>query len=334
MLRQKNQKFKAIFIVIDFFLSIISVGNASWLYFYMIAPEKRRHVVPSFDYINEDIGFLITYLYLAILFSICQIIIFERIQLYQKIFYLKWKKEFGTILKGVSINLVITLAIIFFYRDASYSRATILITPFLTIFYISIGHQFLRFFILMLNKKRKDLKNVIIIGTTKVSTELLQNIQRQKIFRMKVVAVLGKKPSQEKELLPFYKGNLKQLKRIISKTNTSIVLYAEELESKKIEEVMLTCDQAGIYFYIIPPLNKYISNNSRIEEIGSISFIPIRETPLYNIVNLFNKRLFDIVFSSVTLLLLSPIFLLISILIFIESKGKGSIFFRPKSVWE
>lgn len=40
-----------------------------------------------------------------------------------------------------------------------------------------------------------------------------------------------------------------------------------------------------------------------------------------------DKRLFDILFSGFALLLLSPLFLLVSIALFIESKGKGGVFY-------
>jgi putative colanic acid biosynthesis UDP-glucose lipid carrier transferase len=61
--------------------------------------------------------------------------------------------------------------------------------------------------------------------------------------------------------------------------------------------------------------------------LGAIPLLDVRNVPLHNYSNRFWKRAFDLVFTSIALILLLPIFIIVAILIKLDSPGP--IFYTP-----
>ena len=79
----------------------------------------------------------------------------------------------------------------------------------------------------------------------------------------------------------------------------------------------------------MPDFLEMITSSVRVQEIDSIPFLKIKSLPM-NIWNTMLKRTFDIIFSMMILILISPLFILISILIKLTSRGK--IFYYQERV--
>jgi exopolysaccharide biosynthesis polyprenyl glycosylphosphotransferase len=126
--------------------------------------------------------------------------------------------------------------------------------------------------------------------------------------------------------------------------NNFYVQLQEIIKEKKVDHIFLT-DSHFARTDISEILNIAVKNNtkvkilsnesdeilacSRIHDVTGISlYVPKR----YRIeaVNKVLKRSFDIIASSILIIAISPLFFVISLLILVESRGKGSIIFRQK----
>jgi putative colanic acid biosynthesis UDP-glucose lipid carrier transferase len=87
-------------------------------------------------------------------------------------------------------------------------------------------------------------------------------------------------------------------------------------------------DDNVLPFYYVPQLSKYVSRNFAITRIGSMPVLTLLHNPLKNPFNSAVKRTFDILFSSIVLLL-SPI-IFIPVAIGIKLSSPGPIFFKQE----
>jgi Undecaprenyl-phosphate glucose phosphotransferase len=90
------------------------------------------------------------------------------------------------------------------------------------------------------------------------------------------------------------------------------------------------CEHEGIRARVVPDFFKIIRNRPELGNIGDIPVLSIRTEPLDLLRNRALKRAFDIVFSLIAILLLSPVFLVLAVLIKLTSPGP--VFFKQKRV--
>ena len=342
MLKQRLRIFKPLFLCADFILSFSASLSSSWLYFYVLAADKRAHVVPDTDgifapasFFPEEWGFFVTYAYFALLFSLSQVIIFLRLDTYHIDCYNNSLREFIEITRAVLLNLFIVMALLFFYRGASFSRFVIMFTIPLTVLFVSIGHRVLWMLVVTTYKKKRNLKSILLMGTGSLAEQLFQNFEKHHAFGYKVVACLGmgKKPGKKSCLRNVYAGKLSNplrsnFMRAIKKYNPSSVIYAMEYKRIVLEQSMRLCDREGIDFNIVPDLTEFISSHSRLESIAGLPLLVVRDTPIHLGYNQFLKRIFDFGVASGALLLLFPFLFFIGLLVKLTSRGP--VFFRQE----
>ncbi|MEM1394748.1 MAG: sugar transferase [Cyanobacteria bacterium P01_D01_bin.116] len=114
------------------------------------------------------------------------------------------------------------------------------------------------------------------------------------------------------------------------------------LRSQNVEEVFISWDSiknrsflcwhfynAGITVHILPTENRLPFSTSRFSLIGGLPF-PTIAAPIFAGFDFSLKRLFDICFSLLLIILLSPVYTSIAVLIKLDSPGP--IFFRQKRI--
>ena len=96
-----------------------------------------------------------------------------------------------------------------------------------------------------------------------------------------------------------------------------------------IRDIINFCENHVVRFFSVPNVRNYLKRRMNMELLGEVPILYIREEPLRQIENRLGKRLFDIAFSSLFLLIFFPfIFLVVATIIKITSPGP--IFFRQK----
>jgi len=108
-----------------------------------------------------------------------------------------------------------------------------------------------------------------------------------------------------------------------------LVLVSPSGSEEVLKELIKECSDFNVDFTIIPGIYSVLTTRLRVEVLEGIPMIGIKETPLQG-VNLWVKRLEDIIISSFLLLITFPLFLLIALLIKITSRGP--VFYRQERV--
>jgi Undecaprenyl-phosphate glucose phosphotransferase len=100
-------------------------------------------------------------------------------------------------------------------------------------------------------------------------------------------------------------------------------------QSLQVEQLVLAAEQKCIRVKFVPDFSRQVDERFYISFVEDFPIITLRRDPLDQINNRFKKRLFDVVFSSlVIILILSWLTPILAILIKLESKGP--VFFKQK----
>ncbi|HUP13460.1 MAG TPA: exopolysaccharide biosynthesis polyprenyl glycosylphosphotransferase [Niastella sp.] len=110
-------------------------------------------------------------------------------------------------------------------------------------------------------------------------------------------------------------------------TVDEIVIALPDDEKKNIQKVLSVADYHGIRVKYVLDYHELFGNNYKITRFGQVDAVNIRETPCDGQYAIFLKNCFDKVFAAVALLFLLPVFLVIAIMIKLESRGP--VFYCP-----
>lgn len=108
-----------------------------------------------------------------------------------------------------------------------------------------------------------------------------------------------------------------------------ILLYSLPPDNEYASHVIDYCENHVIMFLCVPNLRSSTKRRMHIAYYGDVPVLALREMPLTALSNRFSKRLFDIVFSSL-FLILGFWWLAIIVAIIIKLTMPGPVFFRQK----
>jgi putative colanic acid biosynthesis UDP-glucose lipid carrier transferase len=203
------------------------------------------------------------------------------------------------------------------------------ITFFATITYFFIlTFFFSNFFVNYIRIKKAKIHNyteVLVVGAGNLGLEVKRYFD-QNPHRGKVVGFLDdfKLHSDKANIL----GRILDFQEVYNNNRFDQLIIAIPINNRdKIRKLIDQAEFNGIRPRVIPDYYNLFNRNFETTLLGDLPIVNIREFPLEIYANRFWKRVFDLVFSSTALLLVSPLMLLIAIAIKIDSKGP--VFYKP-----
>ncbi len=316
MLKERSQTFKLLFVFLDVFFSMGSCLFAFLLRFYFMDASgmDRAYVDPG------------SYFVLSLVLSISQVIVFLFIDLYHPRRGLSFADEFLAIFGGVFLNLFSVLSLLFFFRgdfgSERFSRSFILVFALTNIFSISILHFLTRQLLRYLRSKGYNLRRVLVIGVRETAIRFADAVQRHQIYGYQIIGYVSSDISKtiRKEMKVL--GKASKIEKVLAEIKPDLVVYAlNNAEGDHLKDVLDACDAEGIDIKVIPGFQEFIKAKGRVDEMDGLPVISIRSIPIRLGYNRFIKRSFDILFSLFFILLFSPIYILMAVLIKLSSRG-------------
>jgi exopolysaccharide biosynthesis polyprenyl glycosylphosphotransferase len=185
------------------------------------------------------------------------------------------------------------------------------------------------------NKIRKRIIsfNTLIVGSNDNALKLFQELENERYsqgynFKGYVNVIDSPEPSLNNFLTHF--GNYTDIRKIIQEHNIEIVILAiQSSEHEQLHKVISLLKEEQVNIKIIPDNYDLISGSVKMNYIFGTALMDISPEIMPQWQKHF-KRLIDIVFSALVLILFSPA--LITIAIFIKLDSKGSIFFLQERI--
>ena len=126
-------------------------------------------------------------------------------------------------------------------------------------------------------------------------------------------------------------GALAELPEVIRDSGANEVIIADpDVDGNALFDVMMRCGRRrGVEFRIAPSLFNCLPRKTEIDQIGALPMIRLFREPLSNAARLV-KRTSDIVIALLALVLLLPVWLIVALLIKLDSRGP--VFFKQERV--
>lgn len=331
----------------DGILIFVSFPLAYWVRFY-------SGLIP----ITKGIPRLLPYLLVGVFALMVWLIIFYLFGVYDTRKVYSFVDETYEVVKGAFIGTVFILAPIFFYRAFTFSRIVMALGCSLGGVLIVFGKVILKGVRLILYHKGIGIRRACIVGGGERATEVIAKFKNPLSGYSLVGQVIdqveyGSRDPQRLRLdgsrgshLPREKGreiasvradssvpvlgNLYEIREVIEKHKIDLLLITFPLaQHRETAKILLRCNGLGVEIRFVPDPYELLTSRIGYYEIDGFSLLGIREFPLTDW-NALLKRGFDIVLSGMLLLLFSPLFLLISIIIKLSSRGP--LFYRQQRV--
>ena len=222
-------------------------------------------------------------------------------------------------IKSITLGMFVVLSVAFFYRNFSYSRAVFVILYFSSITFVLFGRALIFHYEQHKYKKGLLLKNVLILGSNEFAEKVYNSIKEKEIpgYSIKGYCADKKLAGNNYEHL----GSFADLNEILKKSDIdTVVAVISDDTNFKLIDLVKECEGHNIEFMYLPEVLGLITSKVRIKTIGGISLIRLKEIPIGGL-DYFKKRIFDIVFSLLFLLVTLPVSIILAILIKLESRG-------------
>jgi exopolysaccharide biosynthesis polyprenyl glycosylphosphotransferase len=178
-------------------------------------------------------------------------------------------------------------------------------------------------------KRRWVEHNAIIIGSGQIAVELARLLRRYPRYGLRFAGCVDSEPDGEVSGAPLL-GTLDDLEDTMRLVECDVLIVAEpQLSEAALMEILRRPAYAACDLWVVPRLWGSGSQGRLPDHIGAIPVVQIRDTTLSG-PRWAMKRASDIVFASVALVLLSPLFVLCAVATFLEG-GRG-IFFRQERI--
>lgn len=179
--------------------------------------------------------------------------------------------------------------------------------------------------------RRKDggyFNKILIVGANKIG-RAIQTYYRLNHEKGKVVGFLDDEitAQQNRDIL----GTTNDFQQTFDKSPfNELIITLDFSHSEKIKSLVTIAEYNGVRPAVVANNYTLFARNFDVRDIGGIPTLKVREVPLESYMARIKKRLFDVVFSIVMLILAAPFLLLIAVAIKLDSKGP--VFYRPVRV--
>jgi len=165
--------------------------------------------------------------------------------------------------------------------------------------------------------------NTLMIGSNERAVEIYQDIEQGHLLGGRIVGFINGDSTGEYKLegLTRHLGSLKDVKQIITDNDIEEVIIALDMsEHEAISNIINTLGECNVKIKAVPDIHDIVTGQVKVTTIFGTPLIQISQAllPIWQ-ENL--KRLIDVLFSSLAMILVSPLILILIIGVKISSKG-------------
>ncbi len=244
----------------------------------------------------------------------------------------RFSGEVGGIFKANIFGAAIILIVLQLIKQTDFSRSMIFIFVAFNTFIVTLVHFFLQKILGTLRKKGYNVKYVLLVGYSRTTEEYIKRIFANPQWGYYIRGILDDEVPVGTE----YKGikvlgHIANLDMILENSSLDEIAITIGLKDyNRLEEIVDRCEKSGVHTKFIPDYMSIIPSMPYTEDIQGLSAINIRYVPLSNTFNQIVKRVFDVFFALIGIILTSPIMLVCAILV--KTSSEGPVIFKQERV--
>jgi len=243
--------------------------------------------------------------------------------------------EFFTIVRSVSVGILLFMAGTFLYREFSFSRGMLIVAWFVLIVFVG-GWRFLANRVRIgLREREGKTRNLLIIGSGDIVSRLINHISDDPHWDYNVKGVICTKKeisADDPGDVPCL-GYMEDLSRVIAAEEIEEVILTEvDMPRSDVMRIIFECEKRMAEFRLVADLLGMVTSQVDMRTIDGIPLLGLKESPLSEGYNRFLKNAMDRVFAFSGIVALSPVFLVLAVLVKLGSPGP--VFYFQKRVGE
>lgn len=216
--------------------------------------------------------------------------------------------EIRRIFSASLIWLMIAITYYFFMRQFPFSRLVLFYSFGFLVVFVSFFRILIKNLQQILVRRGFGRRRIIFVGNNEIAFELREIME----LDPSIFVVGTARDFSEFSAIFQHKRNIEE------------VIQTQD-DHEQAERIIAFCREHHLQYHFVPDLLEMHKSNIEIGAWGGIPLISLLPTPLDGWGKVI-KRAIDIIFSSLGLIILSPFFLIIAIIIKIDSRGK--VFFK------
>ena len=255
--------------------------------------------------------------------AIILLFVFKAFGLYTEHKLFKFSGEFSLLVKSMTVGMIALMALTFIHRDFSYSRLLVVLSWGLCIAGLTVSRYLVDNLEGRLCQARQEHKKLIILGTGDTAQRLLDNIKKNRRWGYEVIGFLTNELNAPLEIkdVPVL-GDLSRLDEVLDKKRPDeVMLAAAGLSHQEMVRLIIACEKRVVLFKLVPDMFEIITSKVDVYDMDGIPLLGLKELPLGYAWNRFVKRGCDITGAAIGLILSSPLYAVLPLLIKFNSAG-------------
>lgn len=309
MLREKFRFYSIINLLGDISLLIIS-----FLVGYLLI---WGHFKPNF----KEFFFKASFALIA-----CWLVVAFFLKLYTPQRFEQFEKSFSKHFQAIVFHAMLVSTVVLLLKNFSISPILFIYGYFFFIIFDTLLRLGLMYLLKQERLSGKNVFKVIVIGGDRMGKRMFDTLNEYTGYGFKPLGIFDDKTYNGAAYS--LNGNIEEAKQFAVENKIDEIFCALPLrEAEKINHLLRFAEDNLIRFKVVPDFSAFHNRNINVDFYGFYPVISLQPEPLSNLFNQMIKRSFDIVFSSIVILLvLSWLIPLVSLLIKLDSKGPAFYF--------
>ena len=245
------------------------------------------------------------------------------------------------VFKATAIGSLLIVAAAFLYRGGfefrafSYARGVFVVDFFLVLIGVGATRFVARAAQTFARRRQINLIPTLVVGRGREAELFIREMRERPALGYRVIGLVDTDAAEARQVgsyegVPVI-GTLRGLPEAIRDSGANEVIIADpQVSGDVLFEVMMRCGRRrGVEFRIAPSLFNCLPRKTEIDQIGVLPMIRLFREPLSSSARIL-KRTFDIVVAAFIVTLLLPLWLLLALLIKLDSRGR--IFYAQERV--
>jgi exopolysaccharide biosynthesis polyprenyl glycosylphosphotransferase len=239
-----------------------------------------------------------------------------------------WSEEVYRLLTGTATAIILMVfVIVFLFRPLFYSRLIFFYAGVLITIFLSASRLVMRMVRTHLRQRGLGVDRLLIVGAGEVGRTVMRHVVAQPALGYHVVGFVDDDPDKGSTDIGRFRalGSTANIPRLVKELAVDeVIITLPWMYHRKIVSIIAQCEREQTRVRIVPDMFQMTLSHLDVEDLGGIPMIGVRDISIGSGQMLF-KRAMDVIISAVGLILLFPFFLLIGLLIRLDSPG--SVFF-------
>ncbi len=174
-----------------------------------------------------------------------------------------------------------------------------------------------------------NFKRVIVIGGGTVGVRLINEMQSDQGYGFHIVGFFDNNP-KARSASAVYQGTLDDVEQFVKhhQVDEMFCCVPDIEDNQNVSRMIRIADNNAVDFYYVPQFGRTVTRQFELQSIGDVPILAVHPSPLKNPINRLIKRAFDLLVSTIALIL-SPL-VIIPVAIGIKISSPGPIFFVQK----